>query len=54
MIDPKPTLSKRAIECNIEYYKSICQKYREGYKDAKQELTKWQQRLNEIPLNTNK
>jgi len=54
MIDPKPRLSARAIESNIEYYKSICQKYREGYLDAKHELTKWQQRLNEISLDTTK
>ena len=52
MIDPKPQLSAAAIKSNIEYYKSICDKYRQGYKDAKKELTKWEQRLNEIPLNT--
>lgn len=53
-IDPKPNLSARAIESNIEYYKSICLKYRAGYKDAKRELLKWTQRLNEISPNTYK
>ena len=50
--DPKPKLSAAAIKSNIEYYQSICNKYREGYKDAKQELKKWEERLNEISLNT--
>ena len=52
MIDPKPQLSAAAIKSNIEYYKSICLKYRQGYKDARRELNKWTERLNEIPLNT--
>ena len=51
-IDPKPRLSARAIESNIEYYKNICSKYRAGYKDAKRELDKWTQRLNEISNTT--
>jgi prefoldin subunit 5 len=51
MIDPKPNLSRAAIEANIEYYKSRCDKYRQGYKEAKQDLKKWEQRLNEISLN---
>jgi hypothetical protein len=46
--DPKPELSAAAIKSNIEYYKSICNKYREGYKTAKQDLKKWEQRLDEI------
>lgn len=54
MIDPKPNLSRAAILSNIEYYKSICVKYRQGYKDAKQELNKWTQRLNEVSHNTDK
>jgi hypothetical protein len=54
MIDPKPKLSRAAIEANIEYYKSICLKYQTGYRDAKEQLEKWKQRLNEIPLDTNK
>ena len=53
-IDPKPQLSARAIESNIEYYKSKCVKYREGYKDARRELLKWEKRLNEISPNTYK
>ena len=53
-IDPKPKLSARAIESNIEYYKSKCDKYRAGYKDAKRELNKWTKRLDELSLNTNK
>jgi len=53
MIDPKPNLSAAAIKSNIEYYKNICDKYRLGYKDAKKELNKWKQRLNEIPPNIN-
>jgi len=52
--DPKPNLSRAAIEANIEYYKSICRKYRTGYRDAKEQLQKWEQRLNELPLNTDK
>ena len=51
-IDPKPNLSARAIASNIEYYRSICHKYRAGYKDAKKELDKWTQRLNEISNTT--
>ena len=53
MIDPKPQLSAAAVKSNIEYYKSICDKYRQGYKDAKKELNKWTQRLDEIHTNTN-
>ena len=52
MIDPKPNLSAAAIKSNIEYYKSICYKHREAYKEAKQELTKWEERLNALSLNT--
>jgi hypothetical protein len=52
--DPKPQLSQAAIKSNIEYYKSICDKYRQGYKDAKQELKKWELRLNEISPCTDK
>ena len=47
-IDPKPNLSARTIESNIEYYKSICAKYREGYLDAKKELDKWEQALENL------
>ena len=54
VIDPKPQLGPAAIKSNIEYYKSICDKYRQGYKDAKQELKKWEQRLNDLSSNTNK
>jgi hypothetical protein len=54
MIDPKPNLSRAAIEANIEYYKSICSKYRTGYRDAKEQLQKWEQRLNEVSRNTDK
>ena len=54
MIDPKPNLSRAAIKSNIDYYKSICAKYETGYRDAKEQLEKWTQRLNEIPLDTNK
>jgi hypothetical protein len=53
MIDPKPQLSRAAIESNIEYYKSICLKYQSGYRDAREQLAKWEQRLNEISPNTN-
>jgi len=53
MIDPKPQFSQAAILSNIEYYKSICDKYRQGYKEAKRELTKWEQQLNDLPPNTN-
>ena len=49
--DPKPKLSQAAIKSNIEYYKSRCDKYRQGYKDAKKDLKKWEERLNEISLN---
>lgn len=49
--DPKPNLSRAAIEANIEYYQSICLKYRQGYKEARQDLKKWKERLNEISLN---
>ena len=48
MIDPKPQLSAAAISSNIEYYRSICHKYREGYKDAKKELDKWEQALENL------
>jgi len=51
--DPKPNLSTAAIKANIEYYSSICRKYRQGYKDAKEQLDKWTQRLNEIHTNIN-
>jgi hypothetical protein len=47
-IDPKPNLSRAAIEANIEYYQSICLKYRQGYKEARQDLKKWKERLNEL------
>ena len=52
MIDPKPNLSRAAIESNIEYYKSICSKYQTGYRDALEQLERWKQRLNEISHNT--
>ena len=48
MIDPKPRLSAAAISSNIEYYKNICSKYREGYTDAKHELTRWEQALENL------
>lgn len=48
MIDPKPQLSAAAINSNIQYYKSICSKYRAGYKDAKQQLTKWELALENL------
>jgi hypothetical protein len=54
MTDPKPQLGAAAIRSNIEYYKSICDKYRNGYKDAKKELKKWELRLNDLSPNTNK
>ena len=46
--DPKPQLSRAAIECNILYYRSQCAKHRWLYKEAKQDLKKWEQRLDEI------
>ena len=54
MTDPKPQLGAAAIKSNIEYYKNICDKYRQGYKDAKRELNKWEQRLNDLSLDLNK
>jgi transcription elongation GreA/GreB family factor len=54
MIDPKPNLSRAAIEANIEYYKSICAKYQSGYRDAKEQLEKWEQRLNDLSHHTDK
>lgn len=50
-IDPKPNLSAAAIKSNIEYYKSICLKYRQGYKTAKQEQKKWEEKLNALSHN---
>lgn len=54
MIDPKPQLSAAAIKSNILYYKSICAKYQQGYLEAQEELTKWEQRLHDLSHNTNK
>ena len=54
MIDPKPQLSRAAIESNIEYYKSICSKYETGFRDAKEQLERWEQRLHDISHNTDK
>ncbi|CAB5225995.1 hypothetical protein UFOVP758_40 [uncultured Caudovirales phage] len=53
MTDPKPNLSRAAILSNIEYYKSICAKYREGYKEAKQQMAKWEEQLNALSHNHN-
>ena len=46
--DPKPQLSATTIKHNIEYYQSICEKYREAILLAEQDLAKWQQRLKEL------
>jgi hypothetical protein len=54
MIDPKPRLSAAAISSNIEYYKSICSKYRAGYKDAKQQLNRWEQALENLSSDSNR
>lgn len=52
MIDPKPTLSKAAIEANITYYHSQCEKYRLAHADALEQLIKWETKLNEISNTT--
>ena len=52
MIDPKPQLSRAAIEANIEYYKSICEKHRLAHLEALEQLIKWETKLNEISNTT--
>lgn len=54
MLDPKPQLGRAAIECNIAYWHTICEKYREAHADALKELIKWEQQLHDLPHNTDK
>ena len=54
MTDPKPQLGRAAIECNIAYWQSICEKYRLAHQDALKELIKWEEQLNDLSLNTDK
>lgn len=46
--DPKPTLSRAAIECNIEYYQAKIRQARQDYRQAKRELKSWQQKKEQI------
>jgi hypothetical protein len=48
MIDPKPELSRAAIEANCEYYRSQCEQLRLAHQRALEELIKWETKLNEI------
>lgn len=39
--DPKPNLSRAAIECNIEYYRARGAEYSQQYRLALEEETHW-------------
>jgi hypothetical protein len=54
--DPKPQLSKAAIQCNIDYYAARKQQASCEYKTARAEQRHWQQilkDLNELHANFN-
>lgn len=45
--DQKPQLSPKTIEINIDYHKSIIDKYQRLIQEEQAKITKWQQELKE-------
>jgi tRNA(His) 5'-end guanylyltransferase len=48
MIDPKPNLSLAAIQCNLDYYRSLSAKASEAYRESLAEETYWLIKLREL------